>query len=150
MTNEINIAASKEALDSIKSLKIKGLQKSITPWWFALTMAIAGGVVFALSGMEASRFYMAPFFLVLVFAAIYETQKTGVISKFPTKRTSALMIAGVIAVLVPLIFVARELKDIYGFLAPLSLGVIVTLVVLFIFIAERCWLLTKINAELDK
>jgi hypothetical protein len=150
MTNETDLPKPNEALEaltSIKNMKIAGLQRSITPWWYGIMIAIGGGIIFSLAGMEASRLYMAPFFLAMVFSTIYEARKSGVIARAPAKRTFILIIVGIISVLVPLIFVARELRDVYGLFAPLCLGILVTLVGIIACSAERYWILNKIKEE---
>lgn len=147
-TDAIGPNEAKDALNSINDLKSVSLRRGIPPWWFGLVITLSSGVVVALAAMEISRIYMAPIFLLTVFAVVYQTRKAGVLVRpFFSKRVLILLMVGVAAILVPLIFVARELRDSFGLFAPLSLGVSIFLIGLIAFAVERRIFLTKIRAE---
>lgn|GEM_PF-1869676 len=146
-SDQIGPNEAQDALNTIQSMESAGLQRGLPPRWFGLAMALPAGVLFALAGLEISRLYMAPIFLLMVFAVIYQIRKAGVLVKpYPSRRALILVVVGVVAILAPLIFIARELRDTFGFLAPLSLGVIVALASLCAFVLERRAYLTKIKA----
>lgn len=146
-TDQIGPNEAKDALDSINDMESASLRRGIPPWWFGLAMALPAAVLFTLAGMEISRIYMAPIFLLMVFAVVYQTRKAGVLVRpFPSRRALILVMIGVAAIFAPLIFIARELRDSFGLFAPLSLGVLIALVALIAFAVEHRTFLTKIKA----
>lgn len=154
MLHDIDQSGSKnarEALDSIQKMEQASLRRAIPPHWFGATLVLLTSLLFTLAGLEVSRVYMAPLFLIMVFIVVYQTRKSGVLVKLSiSKNKRIIVMIGVVIICSLVIFFTQELRNIFGFWAPLTLGVLTAIAGLILFALERRMFFTKINSKKDK
>ncbi|MDH5232900.1 MAG: hypothetical protein OEY38_22830 [Gammaproteobacteria bacterium] len=142
--DQIEVNETRKAFDAIQQARSIGIQRAVPPIWFGLTIALLTGSIFILAGFDVSRIYMAPVFILMVIIVIHQTKKSGVIAKlYPSRQGFFLVISCVAVISIPFIFVARELRDTYGLIAPFSIGVLISLFCVIAFVLERRVILKK-------
>jgi len=151
MTNNIDQFEhdnAKEALDSSRKFERIGLERGIAPPWFGITLAVVGGVVITLAGLDASRLYVMPLSAFMFVLVLHQILKADVIVKPLLSGRAVLALAvGVVVIFLPLILIAQENSETFGAWVAIFSGIGFTIFMLIASRIERLKYLARIDAE---